>query len=72
MKYDAIIFDLFGTLVDDIMHPEAHREAYRMHLSETTQVLSLKMDDRFDRVWQGSADMRNVGHFQASAKYSGT
>lgn len=67
MKYDAIIFDLFGTLVDDLVHPESHRMAYDDLMVQMASALSLKIDDDFDRVWMGSADMRNVGHFSSVA-----
>jgi hypothetical protein len=28
-KYDAVIFDLFGTLIDDLTYPESQMNVYR-------------------------------------------
>ena len=59
VKYKAIIFDLFGTLIDKFLLRE-HREA----LSQMAAVVSAPSDD-FIRLWFDSFEQRGLGVFQA-------
>lgn len=57
MRYDAILFDLFGTLIDDLPLDEwlqAHADA--------AAVLSLDVDEMM-RVWNSTRPQRDVGSF---------
>ena len=58
MKYQAVIFDLFGTLIDKFPLQE-HKSALRQMAS----VLSAPSDD-FIRLWFDTFDERGLGVFQ--------
>ncbi len=58
MKYKAVIFDLFGTLVDDLMGP-----AYEDILRRIASVLSVPYDV-LRRLWGDTYYQRNTGGFQ--------
>jgi putative hydrolase of the HAD superfamily len=58
MKYKAIIFDLFGTLVDDY-----DVVGYASVLRETGSLLKLRYDD-FDRLWKETGEKRMTGGFK--------
>lgn len=60
MSYDAVIFDLFGTLIDDLTHPEFRRIEYERVVSETAAALSVPIDD-FTRLWLEMGDRRITG-----------
>ena len=60
MPYDAVIFDLFGTLVDDLTHPESQRVEYERVMSETAAALSVPIDDLM-RLWLEMGDRRMTG-----------
>ena len=60
MSYDAVIFDLFGTLIDDLSHPESQRVEYEQVMSETAASLSVPIDD-FTRLWLEMVDSRMIG-----------
>lgn len=57
MKYKAIIFDLFGTLVDsyDLL-------GYASALRETSSLLKMRHED-FHRLWQETGEKRITGGF---------
>jgi putative hydrolase of the HAD superfamily len=57
MKYRAVIFDLFGTLVDDLGGPE-----YLDVFARMASVLSVK-DDDLRRLWSDTYHARNTGGF---------
>jgi putative hydrolase of the HAD superfamily len=59
MKYKAIIFDLFGTLVDtyDLV-------GYASALRETSSILKLRHDD-FMKVWNETRTRRTTGVFKS-------
>ena len=59
MKYKAVIFDLFGTLVCDIVGSE-----YTDTLVGIAKVLSVPADD-FLRMWSDTSYQRNTGAFQS-------
>ena len=58
MKYEAIIFDLFGTLVDnyDLI-------GYASSLRETSSLLKLRHED-FMKLWNDTAPKRAIGGFK--------
>lgn len=65
MNYSAVIFDLFGTLVDDFVSSVG-----QMH-SELAAVLKLPVE-QFMQLWRQTSEMRTIGAFQtveASIEY---
>lgn len=58
MKYQAVIFDLFGTLVDVFS-----RRGYEDVLAEMTSILKAPHDE-FTRLWLDTAKWRGAGVFQ--------
>jgi len=59
MKYKAVIFDLFGTLVCDLIGPK-----YTDTLVRMATVLSVPADD-FLKMWSDTSYERNTGAFQS-------
>ncbi|MGB2813642.1 MAG: HAD family hydrolase [Dehalococcoidales bacterium] len=57
MHFSAVIFDLFGTIVEDINGPPYDRAVQQM-----ASVLSADHDD-FSRLWFATVDERNIGLF---------
>src|SRR4030043_1134076 len=57
MKYKAVIFDLFGTLVDIFS-----REGYYSVMSEMISILKAPKDD-FLELWQATSERRVTGGF---------
>ena len=57
MSYRAVVFDLYGTLVDDLP-----REEYREVLSRMAEMFSLSADE-FVEAWQQTGARRTVGDF---------
>lgn len=55
MKYEAVIFDLFGTLVPALSSREG-----RVVLQQMASFLSVPLDD-FNRIWLDTAHERNIG-----------
>ncbi|HEY33122.1 MAG TPA: HAD-IA family hydrolase [Dehalococcoidia bacterium] len=55
MKYEAVIFDLFGTLVPALPYRE-----YRLVLGRMASTLSIPVDD-FNRIWFETSQERNTG-----------
>jgi putative hydrolase of the HAD superfamily len=58
MKYKAVIFDLFGTLVDSYSLLE-----YTSALRETSSLLKLPHND-FAKLWSDTAERRTLGTFK--------
>ena len=61
-KYRAVVFDLWGTLVDELTYPEANRLTYRQKTDETADLLGLDRD-AFADAWSAGAAGRLVGAF---------
>ena len=61
MKYKAVIFDLFGTLVDNFS-----QEEYKKTLAEMASILSAPPDE-FARLWGETFDKRATGVFKTPA-----
>jgi putative hydrolase of the HAD superfamily len=57
MKYKAVVFDLFGTLVDGFS-----REGYYSAISEMISILKAPKDE-FLKLWQATSDRRVTGGF---------
>ncbi len=57
MKYSAVIFDLFGTLIESLSRGEFERM-----LSEIANVLSVSSQD-FVRLWNDTWEKRRIGAF---------
>lgn len=60
MKYRAVIFDLFGTLVDDLRHPHRQEIKYRRWKSEAAVILGVPIED-FTRAWSEMVPLQSVG-----------
>ena len=45
-----MVFDLWGTLVDELTYPEANRRVYRQRVDETADLLDLDRD-AFAEAW---------------------
>ncbi len=58
MKYKAIIFDLYGTLIDDLSFDE-----YRQVLAQMAEVLSVSYHD-FTKQWDTASYLRTTGFFK--------
>ena len=61
-KYRAVVFDLWGTLVDELTYPEANRLVYRHRVDETSDLLGVDRD-AFADAWSAGAGERLVGAF---------
>ena len=59
MKYEAVIFDLFGTLVDIFS-----RREYKSVLEEMISILSVP-SDKFVQLWADTAKQRGTGIFRS-------
>ncbi|HEY33124.1 MAG TPA: HAD family hydrolase [Dehalococcoidia bacterium] len=59
MKYKTVIFDLFGTLVDDYSGP-----GYEAILGQMASVLGVSYSD-FRRLWSETYHRRNTGGFKS-------
>ena len=55
MKYDAVIFDLFGTLVDNM-----HHEEFLQELTKMAGILGVPAED-FIRMWNVTWPLRSIG-----------
>ena len=62
MKYDAIIFDLFGTLVDNTEFLDFSRSEYNRTLSNVAAALSIPEPDLL-RLWSEIVHQRDAGFF---------
>ena len=64
-RYDAVVFDLWGTLVDELTHPEANRLVYRRKTDETADLLGVDRDE-FARAWSATSPDRMVGRIPST------
>ena len=60
MKYRAVIFDLFGTVVDEIRYQPTQAVRYREAMGEIAAILGIPFDD-FSRMWSGQSQRRDKG-----------
>ena len=63
MKYRAVIFDLYGTLVDELRYPHRQEVKYQRWVSDTAAALELPVDD-FRRVWADTSRQREEGEIR--------
>ena len=68
MKYDAVIFDLFGTLVDNTEFLDLSRSEYNRTLSNVAAALSIPEPDLL-RLWSETVHDRDAGLFPSMEKY---
>ena len=61
MKYEAVIFDLYGTLIDNLTGPP-----YREIITRMSSILSVPVDD-FHRLWSATIRERHTGVFRSVA-----
>ena len=64
-KYKAVVFDFWGTLVDDLMYPEANRLLYQQKTAEIADLLGVDRDG-FAKGWAAGAAQRMVGGFSSN------
>ena len=63
--YQAVIFDLFGTLIDELMHPEVNRRVYVQKRNEMADTLGVDRDE-FAREWVDVFYERMAGVFPST------
>lgn len=61
MKYEAVTFDLYGTLIDNLIGPQ-----YTDILRQVSSILSVPIND-FRRLWSDTIYERHTGVFQSVA-----
>ena len=64
-KYKAVVFDFWGTLVDEPMYPEANRLVYQQKAAEMADLLGADRDE-FANAWAEGLDERLVGGFSST------
>ena len=67
-KYDAVIFDLFGTLVDNPEVPGPIQAASDQYLADLAAAISVPTEQLL-RLWRETADERMKGHFPTPEGY---
>ncbi len=60
MRYRAVIFDLYGTLVDELRNPRRQELKYRRWKSKAAAILRIPVDD-FTRVWSETVPGQSIG-----------
>ncbi len=68
-KYEAVIFDLWGTLVDDLVYPEANRLVYQRKTDELADSLGADRGE-FSKAWDATGAGRTVGASSTEAALS--
>jgi len=68
MRYDAVIFDLFGTLVDNTEFLDFSRSEYNRTLSNVAATLSIPEPDLL-RLWSETVHDRDAGLFPSMEEY---
>ena len=63
--YQAVIFDLYGTLIDELMHPEANRLVYVQKRNEMADALGVDRDE-FAKEWTDALYQRMAGVFSST------
>ena len=66
MKYRAVIFDLYGTLVDELWYPRHQEVKYQRMLFELAATLGVRIED-FKRVWSDTSHRQNVGELRPAS-----
>ena len=68
MKYDAVIFDLFGTLVDNVAYLKDTSADYYQTRSNVAAALSIPLEF-FLPLWSATEDERYTGFFPSMEAY---
>ena len=63
--YEAVIFDLYGTLIDELMHPEANRMVYVRTRNEMADMLGVDREG-FAKEWTDAFFERMAGVFPST------
>ncbi len=63
--YQAVIFDLFGTLIDELNYPESNRRVYVQKRNEMADALGADTDE-FAREWTDAVYPRMAGVFSST------
>ena len=69
--YKAVIFDLYGTLIDELMHPEANRLVYVQKRNEMADALGVDREG-FAKEWTNAFYRtydRNLSLHKSSANW---
>ncbi len=66
--YEAVIFDLYGTLIDELVHPESNRIVHEQTKNEMADVLGVDREG-FAREWADSSYQRMAGTFPSTEAY---
>ena len=59
-RYKAVLFDLWGTMVDDLVYPESNRLIYQQKTDELADLLGVDRGE-FSKAWDASGAERMVG-----------
>ena len=68
MRFDAVIFDLYGTLVDNPVAPGPKREAYRHTIGAVARALGAPASG-FVQLWDDTGESRITGVFLTLETY---
>ena len=68
MKYDAVICDLFGTLVDNLAYVDDVDAKYPRMMRDVASALSIPLEV-FQRLWPATEDQRYTGSFPSMEAY---
>ena len=66
--YEAVIFDLYGTLIDELLHPESNRVVYERTRNDMADMLGVDRE-RFAKEWADTSYQRMVGVFPSTEAY---
>lgn len=67
-RYDAVIFDLFGTLVDNPEVPGRSLGTYNRAVEDVASILGAPADE-FTRIWRSTSGLRMTGVFPSAEGY---
>ncbi len=59
-RYRAVVFDLWGTLVDELTYPEAKRRAYEQKIAHAADLLRVEREV-FSKAWSAGVTERMAG-----------
>ena len=68
MRFDAVIFDLYGTLVDNIDAPGPYQDAYKRAIVEMALFLDAP-SYQFAQSWSDSTGLRMTGAHSSAEQY---
>jgi putative hydrolase of the HAD superfamily len=65
VKYQAVIFDLYGTLVDEQRYLRKQEVTYQLAMSEIAAIIGVPIDG-LSRVWSATSRQRNLGKMKTT------